>query len=213
LTGAITTLTGQGSTINWTASNITTANIYGGKLDGSGSATVRKITTLTTYGNAVVDLDPGADAIYVGSYSQTFGGTAKWPSGRKLEEYYTLTGDGGSNAILGIAPVSVAGTPTTTNGSDVYLGQREKLDILVQLGATDCTTCVFTAYESEDTAAHTNETAISGKEVSFDAANKQALISITKDELTVTKPVVRIKCVVTGGSASLIDAIYVKKTR
>lgn len=213
VTGAITTLTGQGSTVNWTAGNITTANMYAGKLDGSASSAVRKIGTLNAYGTAVIDLDCGSDAIYIGSYAQVFGSTIRWPAGRKLEEYYTLTGDGGSNAIYGIAPQAVAGTPTTTVGSDVYLGQREKLDIHVQLGATDCTTCVFTAYESEDTAGHTSETAISGKEASFSAASKQALISITKDDLTVTKPVVRIKCVVTGGSASLISASYVKKTR
>lgn len=212
LEGAITTLTGTGSTIPWTDGNITTALVYSGKLDGSGSAKVRHIGMLKVYGSASANLDPGADCIYVGSYTQMFGGTIKWPQGQKLEESFTKTGDGGSNAALGILPQSVAGTPTTTSGSDCYLGSRESVDILVQLGASDATSVVFQAYESED-ASHTNEAALTGKLATFTAASKQALITVARDDMATLKPIVRIKAVVTGGAASLISAAYLKHTR
>jgi len=79
--GTITNLYQRGGELQWwTTTNMTTAMIFGGIFDASGSASARTITTLTTHYAAAVNLNNVVGNIAL-TTTKLWAGTVTWPPG------------------------------------------------------------------------------------------------------------------------------------
>lgn len=204
--GDITTLTTEAGTVYWNAGNITTANINGGTVNGASGAITRRIGTATLRAGASLNIDNGLNNIKIANYIQNYGGTITWPSGNSQEMYAAWSVAGASDAHQGIDPQSSGAA--TLAGDFTYLNPYDRLDLLCSLGATDSSSVIFKLTESSD-GIGTGEADISGKTVTYTAANKQGVITLRGYELTASKPYVRCKIVIASGSASLVNAGYI----
>ena len=203
--GNITTWTNNGATCYWNGGNVTTLYVNSGSLSAANGGSSRVLGTATIQKSATLNLDNGLNNIIVSNYVQNYGGTYTACSGARLTDSRTWTIDGSSDAQYGIDPQS-SGAATLT-GDMVYVAYLDTLECYYDLGASDSTSVIFKLTEST-LSDGTGEADISGKTETFTAATKSGKLTVRGDELTATKPYVRVNCVIASGSASLVSAHY-----
>ncbi len=207
--GNITTLRTYSGTLNWNAGNITTIDAKGGSVLCSGATVNRRVTNITAYDGATVDLRDGLGNVRVTGYIDNQGGTVLVDDGISLEQYLAPTYAGASDAKLGVSPQSVAAA-ASVYGDDVYVGIYDRLEVLIGVGATDATTVTAELQQSSD-ATHGDEAAITDPaalewEGTDDDQTKK--LTLWGYQITNGKTSIRLKISVTGGTAALVAAMY-----
>jgi hypothetical protein len=210
VSGDLTTVRTNAGTLYWNDGNITTAYIYGGSVNGSNSATPRRVNAIYLYPNGTLELDNGVGSIYVTDRIYHMDGTLSVAPGTQIQQYATKTYAGADNAKFGIAPQTI--NNTTVAGDGVYLSETDRLDCYCIAGAiAPGAVLSFAAYE-DDASDFSGEAAVSGKAAALldDEDNQVALIQIWGYELTAGKPFVRVKAIEAGSQNALVAVQYVK---
>jgi hypothetical protein len=210
--GDVTTFRTYGGALAWNAGNITTLYAYGGAVTTAGGTGARRVGTVHAYPTASINLDNGVGNIRVTNYIKHLGGTITLPSGARMEEYRDATYAGASDVKLGIAPQLIA-PAADVYGDDIYVGYYDRLEVLVQCGATDA--AVKCELFKSTSSSHGDEVEITDPaEVAFSASDDNKTKKITLWGYTLAgKTNVRARITVTGGATGAeVAAAYHKFT-
>lgn len=206
----------RGGSLYWNDGNITgDTKVYSGGLFANNSVKFRRMADLYVWQAGIVDLNNGVGNIIITGKITNYGsGSVDLPAGSEIEQYKNWTYAGASDAKYGIAPQSIAAS-AVINGDAVLLSPQDCLEIFCQVGATDVATdnIAFQVYE-DATSAHSTESALTGKVVTFGATddNKTKKIQVWGYELGTGKYSVRIKATAgSGGASGLIASAYILK--
>ena len=213
--GDITEAIVYGGTFDWQAGNIDILNAYAGTTTGENGSATRRIGIAHVYQSAALNIDNGLGNIHITDYVEHLGGTFTPGKGFKIEEYRARSYAGSANAKLGIAPQSIAGG-NSVYGDDIYLGLYDKLDVYVQLGATDATDVKCELFECSDPSSHSDETEITDPaEVTFNATDDEQtkLITLWGYQMSAGKSSVRAKVTVAEDvdyTSAIVAVSYIK---
>lgn len=200
------TYEGHGGTFYWNDDSFDTITADN-SVDASSGQNARSFDTMRLLPNAVVNLDNGLGNIACTDHVEYVGGTLTPAVGYAVEQYRDKTYAGASNAKLGIAPQSVAGGGSV-DGDDIHLGRYDKLEVIVQVGATDATQVACSLHECADPSTHTDEALLTGHVVTFVGTddNQTKIITLWGYEMSPGMSNVRAKITLTGGTAALVAA-------